>query len=347
MSATIHTMSGSMWMPTQAPTLSNLLRWHVQPFPVLPALAFLLAVLYLAAVWQLHRTGTRWPFQRTIWWMLGVATLVLMTATGLDGYGMQLFSVHMVQHMTLSMFSPVLLALGAPMTLLLRVLRARHGGGWSLRRGLLTLLHSRFARFLTHPGITTSLFLMSLYGLYFTPVFDFLMGSMWGHNLMLVHFLLVGMLYFWGIMGVDPSPRQAGRGVRRLAAPVLAILELFITVPFHAFFGVIVMMSVAPIVGFYAHPVPGWNISPLADQAMGGGIAWGFTELPTLLVLGALFMRWQSSATRRDRFADRKAANNGDAERLAYNEYLAAIAARDVRGSVASTSPTVSTVESP
>ncbi|WP_198413843.1 cytochrome c oxidase assembly protein [Cryobacterium algoritolerans] len=319
-------------MPTQAPTLPNLLGWHLQPVPVLPALAILLAVLYLGALWHLHRTGTRWPVQRTASWMLGAGTLVLVTATGVDGYGMELFSVHMVQHMTLSMLSPVLLALGAPMTLLVRVLPARQGGGWNLRKGLLNLLHSAFARFLTHPGITTSLFLMSLYGLYFTPVFDFLMGSMWGHNLMLVHFLLIGMLYFWGIMGVDPSPRQASRGVRRLATPVLAILELFITVPFHAFFGVIVMMSVAPIVGFYAHQVPGWNIRPLADQAMGGGIAWGFTELPTLLVLGALFMRWQSSAKRRDRFADRKAAKNGDAERLAYNAYLAAIATRDDRG---------------
>jgi len=324
-------MTGSMWMPTQPPTFANLLGWHPQPIPVLPVLALLLAVLYLWAVWRIHHTGSRWPLQRTIWWMLGVATLLLVSGTGLDGYGMELFSAHMVQHMTLSMLSPVLLALGAPMTLLLRTLPARQGGGWTARKALLGLLHSRFARFATHPGITTSLFLMSLYGLYFTPVFDYLMGSMWGHNLMLVHFLLIGMLYFWGIMGVDPSPRRSGRGVRRFDAPVLAIMELFITVPFHAFFGVIVMMSVTPIVGFYAHPPADWNISPLADQALGGGIAWGFTELPTLLVLGALFMRWQSSSTRRDRSADRKTTHNGDAERLAYNAYLESLAARDAR----------------
>jgi putative membrane protein len=324
-------MTGSMWMPSEPPTIANLLAWHPQPVPVLLILALLLAALYIGAAWYLRGTGNHWPAHRMIWWVLGIATLVLVSGTGLDGYGMELFSVHMVQHMTLSMLSPVLLALGAPMTLLLRVLPARHGGGWSARKAMLGLLHSRFARLITHPGITTSLFLMSLYGLYFTPVFDFLMGSMWGHNLMLVHFLLIGMLYFWGIMGVDPSPRHSARGVRRLDAPVLAIMELFITVPFHAFFGVIVMMSVTPIVGFYEHPNAAWNISPLADQALGGGIAWGFTELPTLLVLGALFMRWQSSSTRRDRFADRKAAQNGDAERLAYNAYLESLAAREAR----------------
>ena len=112
------------------------------------------------------------------------------------------------------------------------------------------------------------------------------MGTWWGHNLMLVHFLLIGFIYFWGIIGVDPSPRSPTRGFRRLAGPVLPVLELAATAPFHAFFGVVVMMSTALMVKFYSRPMPGWHVSPLADQAAGGGIAWGFTELPTLLVLG-------------------------------------------------------------
>ena len=58
---------------------------------------------------------------------------------------------------------------------------------------------------------TFALFMTSLYGLYFTPVFDYLMGTWWGHNLMLVHFLLIGFIYFWGIIGVDPSPQIPGR----------------------------------------------------------------------------------------------------------------------------------------
>jgi putative membrane protein len=194
---------------------------------------------------------------------------------------------------------------------------------------ILLALHSRLASFVTHPIVTITLFLLSLYGLYFTPAFDFLMSTMWGHNLMLIHFLLIGMLYFWGVMGVDPSPRQASRGMRRLSAPVLRIFELFVTVPFHAFFGVIVMMSVDLIVRFYATPNPSWGVNPLADQALGGGIAWGFTELPTLIVLGVLFLQWQSSESRHERTANRKADADGDADRVAYNEYLSSLARRD------------------
>lgn len=324
-------MTGPMWMPQLPPTLARLLAWHPQPVPVIPLLMVAILALYLLGVWRLHRRGVAWPIQRTIWWVAGVASVLLVTATGVDGYGMELFSVHMVQHMTLSMLSPVFLVLGAPVTLLLRALPARPGGRINLRKLVLRVLHSRLAGFFTHPVVTITLFLMSLYGLYFTPAFDFLMDSMWGHNVMLVHFLLIGALYFWGVMGVDPSPRRARRGMRQLSAPVLRIFELVVTVPFHAFFGVIVMMSVDPIVQFYTAPPPSWGVTPLADQALGGGIAWGFTELPTLIVLGVLFFQWQKSEGRHELSSNRKADADGDADRVAYNEYLSSLARRDAR----------------
>ena len=47
-------------------------------------------------------------------------------------------------------------------------------------------------RIITHPAFTIPLFIASLYALYFTPLFDFLMGSRTGHIAMMVHFLAVG-----------------------------------------------------------------------------------------------------------------------------------------------------------
>ena len=320
-------MTGTMWMPMNPPDLGRLLSIHPQPVPILPAIALILLALYVAAVIRLRMRGDSWPVRRTIWWAAGIAVILAMTATGIDGYGMELFSVHMVQHMTLSMLAPVFLVLGAPITLLLRALPARAGRN-SARAVVLRILHSRFALVLTHPVVTISLFLMSLYGLYFTPAFDYLMGTMWGHNLMLIHFVAIGFLYFWGVLGIDPSPRRPTRGVRQVNGPVLRIFELFVTVPFHAFFGVVVMMSAALIVHFYAMPMPGWGIVPLNDQALGGGIAWGFTEIPTLVVLGVLFLQWQSSEERLNRRVDR-AAGRREAEREAYNAYLARLAAHD------------------
>ncbi len=316
-------------MPTRAPTLARVLAWHPQPVPVLPLIVVALLVLYGCGVLILHRRGIRWPVGRSICWLAGAASILFVTATGIDGYGMELFSIHMVQHMVLNMFSPVLLVLGGPITLLLRALPAGSGGSGQVRRGVLRLLHTRAAALLTHPAVTFGLFIMSLYGLYFTPAFDYLMGTWWGHNLMLLHFLLIGFLYFWGVLGVDPSPRKSGRGLRAVAGPVLPVLELAATAPFHAFFGVVVMMSTTLLVRFYSTTMPGWHISPLADQATGGGIAWGFTELPTLLVLGALVLKWQKSDHRATRAAERRVAREGDTELDNYNDYLQALNLRN------------------
>jgi putative copper resistance protein D len=296
-------------------------------------IVFVLLGLYACGVIVLHRRGDRWPPARTTWWLLGLAIVLLVTATGIEGYGMELFSIHMIQHMVLNMLAPVFLVLGAPMTLLLRALPTGSGRRGRLHRGVLQIIHSRLAAFLTHPAVVFGLFIMSLYGLYFTPVFDDLMATWWGHNLMLVHFLVIGFLYFWGILGVDPSPRKPSRGLRHVAGPVLPVLELAATAPFHAFFGVVVMMSTALMVKFYSRPVPGWHVSPLADQAAGGGIAWGFTELPTLLVLGALVVKWQKSDQRTTRAAERRAARDGgDTSLDAYNAYLQSLQARNGRG---------------
>lgn len=324
-------MSGTMWMPTAPPDLTRLIAVHLQPVPVVPAIALMMLISYLVAVLALRRRGDRWPAARLIWWSAGVLTILAVTATGFEGYGMELFSIHMVQHMVLSMLAPVFLTLGAPITLALRALPARPRRVLSARRLLLLVLHSPVARFLTHPIVTIALFLLSLYGVYFTTLFDILMSTMWGHNLMLLHFLAIGMLYFWGVMGVDPSPRQKGRTPRVLQGPVLRIFELFATVPFHAFFGVVIMMSVGLVVRYYAVPIPGWPTAPLHDQAVGGGIAWSFTEIPTLLVLGVLFIRWQRSEAKSERRLDRRIRIQGDVERGSYNDYLAALAERDRR----------------
>jgi putative membrane protein len=311
-----------MWMPSAPPTLERMLAWHPQPIPVLPLIFLVLLVLYGWGVVVLRRRGVRWPIGRSLWWVAGVGSVLMVTATAVDGYGMELFSVHMIQHMVLNMLSPVFLVLGAPITLLLRALPVGSGPRGRIRRGILWLLHTRAMAILTHPGVTFALFIMSLYGLYFTPAFDYLMGTWWGHNLMLVHFLLIGFLYFWGVLGVDPSPRTSRRGPRRLSGPVMSVLEVAATAPFHAFFGVVVMMSTTLLVGFYSMPMPGWQVSPLGDQATGGGIAWSFTELPTLLVLMALIVKWRKSEERTTRATERRQARGGDTELVDYNSYL-------------------------
>ncbi|MFD7504357.1 cytochrome c oxidase assembly protein [Streptomyces sp. NPDC059850] len=269
---------------------------------------------------RLWRRGDSWPVGRLVAFVAGVLTVAVSMCTALNDYGMVMFSVHMVQHMIISMVSPILLLLGAPVTLALRALPAGGRGRKGPRELLVALLHSRYMRIITHPVFTIPLFIASLYGLYFTPLFDFLMGSKAGHIAMMVHFLAVGLVFFWPIMGVDPGPHRPGY--------VMRMLELFAGMPFHAFFGIALMMASAPMVGSFEHPPGSLGIDALADQNAAGGIAWAFSEVPSVIVLVALVYQWYKSDQRQARRDDRTADRDGDQELAAYNAYLASLQAR-------------------
>ncbi|MFI1953700.1 cytochrome c oxidase assembly protein [Streptomyces xinghaiensis] len=299
-------------------TLARGLEFTGDPFFLAACLVAL--ALYGWAVLRLRRRGDAWPVARTIAWVTGLASIVLVMSTGLNQYGMVMFSVHMVQHMVISMVSPILLLLGAPVTLALRALPTAPRGHKGPRELLVALLHSRYVRIISHPAFTIPMFIASLYGLYFTPLFDWLMGSTAGHIAMMVHFLAVGLAFFWPIMGVDPGPHRPGY--------IMRMLELFAGMPFHAFFGIALMMATAPMVGTYADPPVSLGLDALADQQAAGGIAWAFSEIPSVIVLVALLYQWHGSEERQARRSDRAADRDGDQELTAYNAYLASLQSR-------------------
>jgi len=300
-------------------TLGRGLGWSADPFFLVACLVGL--GLYAWGVVRLTRRGDKWSVGRTVSFVLGVLSVMLVMCTRLNDYGMVMFSVHMVQHMVISMVSPILILLGAPITLALRALPvAGRGRRKGPRELLLALLHSRYMRIVTHAAFTIPLFIASLYVLYFTPLFDFLMESKTGHIAMMCHFLAVGLIFFWPIMGVDPGPNRPGYLMR--------MLELFAGMPFHAFFGIALMMASEPMVEAYKNPPASLGIDALSDQNAAGGIAWAFSEIPTVLVLLALLFQWYGSEQRQAKRQDRAADRDGDKELEAYNAYLASLNAR-------------------
>ena len=236
--------------------------------PLIGVAAILAAIIYLVGALRLRRRGDRWPLARTLCWLGGCTGLLIVSSSGLKAYGSAMFSVHMVEHMSLNMFLPVLLVLGTPVTLALRALSpAVPGSPPGPREWLLKLIHSRLTRFLAHPVVAFLLFVVSLYLVYFTPVFDTLARYHWGHELMSIHFLVTGCLFFWVIIGDDPGPRRL---------PFLGRLGLlFAVMPFHAFFG-IATMTMTGLIGrtFYRYLDLPWlrtstTISGLAARSLG------------------------------------------------------------------------------
>ncbi|MGH3676637.1 MAG: cytochrome c oxidase assembly protein [Mycobacterium sp.] len=285
--------------------------------------AIVMAVLYLVGVRRLRRRGDMWPTGRIVAWLLGCVVLLLATSSGVGRYMPAMFSMHMAAHMLLSMLTPILLVLGGPVTLALRALpTARRDDPPGPREWLLAALHSRLSRFFTNPIVATLLFVVGFYGLYFGGIFDAAAGSHAAHLAMNLHFLITGYLFYWVVIGVDPTPRPI--------PPLGKLGMVFASLPLHAFFGV-VLMSTKDVLGesFYESLQLYWHTDLLGDQRLGGGIAWAAGEIPLVVVMIALLVQWTRSDRRTAKRLDRAADRDDDAALAAYNAMLAELARRD------------------
>jgi putative copper resistance protein D len=265
--------------------------WVLDPLPTI--VTVWVAGAYIVGVLALRSRGDRWPVGRSVAFLSGMAVFYFATCSGLGAYDRTLLSAHMVQHMLLSMPVPLLLALGAPVTLALRTLPA------SPRRWLLAVLHSRVARVLSFPPLTFLLFVLSPWALYFTGWYDASLTSDYVHEMMHVHLVLVGALFLWPLVGVDPVPG-------RVAYPFRMLL-LVLTLPFHAFLGITIMGQDELIAGDWYRDLPGtWLPDPAEDQELAGGILWAFGDLVGLAFFLVLFAQWVRSSMKEAAREDRR-----------------------------------------
>lgn len=279
--------------------------WGIDPVPFI--VTVWAAGLYLIGVRVLRNRGDVWPIGRTLAFVLGgMGSFYVATSSGIGAYDTTLLSVHMVQHMVLGMVVPLFLALGAPVTLALRTLPTRP------RAGLLAVLHSKVAKVLTFAPLTLALYVVSPWALYFTGWYEATLHSAFQHNMMHLHLVLIGSLFFWPLMGIDPLPGRIGYPAR--------MLIVVLTLPFHAFLGITIMGQSTLIGGDWypdLHQTLAWLPDPLDDQHTAGGILWSSGDLIGLVFFAVLFIQWvrasMKEAEREDRRLDRL-------ERLAASE---------------------------
>lgn len=260
-------------------------------------------LLYLYGVWRLHRRGVHWPVTRTLAFCVGgMGSAAVATMSVLGTYDTVLLSIHMVQHMLLTMIVPMFMALGAPVTLALRVLPKRG------RAVLSKLLHSRLAKVLSFPPLAFGLYIANPFILYFSPLYEVTLRSGFWHNWLHVHFVVTAALFYWPLVGVDPIPN-------RLSYPLRVMLFL-LTLPFHAFLGVTIMSAPLLIAeDWYVAFERAWPPSPLDDQEIAGGILWGSGDTIAGIVVVVLFVQWYRSSKAEARREDRRLDRLEAAER--------------------------------
>ncbi|MFI6228411.1 cytochrome c oxidase assembly protein [Micromonospora echinospora] len=252
----------------------------------------LAAGLYLYGVHRLRMRGDRWPVARTVFFLgPGLGGIASVTVSGLHAYDTALFSVHMVQHMVLSMIAPIFLALGAPVTLALRTLPK------GPRQRLVAVVHSRVARVYTFPLVAFTIFVVNPFVLYFTDLYRYTLEHTWAHEVVHAHFIMTGCVFFWPMLGLDPIPN-------RWPYPGRALLML-LSVPFHTVLGLTIMQSSTLFGGdWYPSLNLAWS-DPWNDQVVAGGIVWAGGEFVSITMLAVLVVQWVRQSEREARRIDR------------------------------------------
>lgn len=295
--------------------------WRIDSFWAPVAVAAALA--YLAGVRRLRKRGDRWSRGRTTAWLVGCVGLLWATSGPPGAYGDVLFSMHMVQHMTVATAVPTFFVLGAPVTLALRAVPRRRDGSRGTREWLLLIVHSWPLRILGHPIVAGILFVVGMIAFYYSSLFEQSLRGHTMHLLMTAHFMLTGYLFANVVCGVDAGPRRPIYPLR-----VMLIMVVF---GFHALFAVALMGATELLAGdwFTALDRP-WGPSPADDQYIGASLGWLLGEYPLVILAVAVVWAWVRDDHREAKRLDRQAERDNDHELTRYNDYIKALGSSPV-----------------
>jgi putative membrane protein len=225
-------------------------------------------------------------------WMGGLAVIVMALASPIEFYDTTLFSAHMIQHLLLTMVAAPLLVLAAPITLLLRVASPE-----ARKRWILPVLNSRVVRVVSYPVVAWVLFAGVMWFTHFSPMFDAALDDVAIHRLEHALYLGSAMLFWWPVIGADPSPHRIGFPAR--------ILYLALGMPLSSFLGLVIFSAQTPLYQHYATLQRDWGWSVMEDQAWAGGIMWAGGDLAfviALLLTVAAWLRYEEAANKREDF---------------------------------------------
>lgn len=272
--------------------------------------AVILAALYLRGAIWMWRHHRHWGIARTASFLIGCLLIFAVTTFGVDRAAEESVSALVFQQVTLLTVVPPLLIAGSPGRLLLRstphtglggvVLRTAHAG-----------LRSPLWRAALHPIVAIVIAIVLYPVLYLTDAISVVMQTPFGHDVLLVLFLGLGIVSATPLWSSDPLPRVPSFAAR--------FVDIAAEIQIHAIFGLVLLRTATPLFSGYAATTSSHD--PIVDQAVAGTLVWTYAELPLFIVLIVCLSRWRAREIR----TSKQRQHIEDAELDTYNEYLASL----------------------
>ena len=272
-------MSGMHAAPLDAHTIFA--TWNTGVFALVMGAALLVAAIaYIAGTRTLAtRHGRRWHTWRTVAFVAGLVAIEIALGASVPALAMTHFSAHVIQHLLLMVIAPPLLALGAPMTLILQT------SSRGTKRVLTKALHSTPFAVLTHPVTVFFLYFVSMFAFFLSPALGYAMRNMWLMDLINLGFLGGATLYWWPMVGLDPIPRWR-------MTPGVKLINLLIGIAPETVLGLTLLLQ-----GSNSN-APMYSVGSIH---VGGGVLWAATELATFVAVIPVFFQWVRSEERAGR----------------------------------------------
>jgi cytochrome c oxidase assembly factor CtaG len=253
-------------------------------------MAMVAGVVYVCAERRVlrERGDRRFPRARGREFLAGLAIVIIALASPIDAGSETSFSIHMVQHLLLTMVAAPLLVLGAPVTLALLSCSPAN------RRRLSAALRRPPLRTLSHPIVTWAAFFGILWGSHLTGLFDASLRSDGIHALEHAAYLATAVLFWMPVVGRDPAPLGLSHPGR--------ILYLFLAMASMAILGL--ALSSANHVLYPTYEAIEGTAKAVGDQRMGGALMWVSGMILLLPALALVMLDWMRLDEREARRMD-------------------------------------------
>lgn len=221
--------------------------------------AALLGVAVLAVLYAAGFRRARGRPRQVVCFASGLAVILLALCSPVAALDQELFSLHMIEHLLLTLVAPPLLLLGRPILPFL----------WGLpsaeRRGAARLLHAA-ARLAGNPVISLTVFSV-IFAIWHIPaLYDAAQGANLIHYAEHTSFFVSALMFWWPVIHPQGGPRRLSKvaGIGYFSVPMLE----------GTFIGALLTFSAQPLYATYRAGAGLAGLSAIDDQQLAGLLMW-------------------------------------------------------------------------